>query len=51
VFDHQRERELLALMVERGPLVDGMTGQPTATVDGLSFEQYAKVLTSLNTIR
>ena len=39
--------ELLQLMVERGPLVDGVTGQPTATVDGLPFERYAELLRRL----
>jgi hypothetical protein len=50
LFDPGRERELLQLMVERGPLVDGKTGQPAATVDGLPFERYAEVLTRLDKI-
>src|ERR1700724_3269416 len=37
LFDGDRERELLQLMVERGPLVDGVTGQRAATIDGLAF--------------
>jgi hypothetical protein len=45
--DVQRERELLRVMVEQGPLVDGVTGQPTLTVDGLSFDQYAEPLRRL----
>jgi hypothetical protein len=44
LFDPRREEELLQLMVEKGPLVDGMSGQPTATVDGLPFDRYARVL-------
>ncbi len=44
LFDVQRERELLRVMVEAGPLVDGVTGKPTVSVDGLSFEQYAEPL-------
>lgn len=44
LFDVERERALLELVVERGPLVDGVTGQRTATVDGLSFDEYAKAL-------
>jgi hypothetical protein len=44
LFDPQRERELLEIMVERGPLVDGVSGQRTATVDGLPFDRYAQVL-------
>ncbi|HKB02687.1 MAG TPA: glutamate cyclase domain-containing protein, partial [Gemmataceae bacterium] len=34
----------LKSMVHNGPLVDGVTGQPTATVDGLAFQEYAKPL-------
>jgi hypothetical protein len=44
LFDTERERELLELMVQRGPLVDGVSGQQTATVDGLAFERYIKPL-------
>jgi hypothetical protein len=51
LFDVERERELLQVMVERGPLVDGLTGQPTATVDGLPFEHYAEPLRRLGGLR
>ena len=44
LFDPEQERELLRVMVERGPLVDGVTGKPTVSVDGLSFEEYVKPL-------
>ena len=44
LFDVEREREYLRIMVEQGPLVDGVTAQPTVTVDGLSFEEYVKPL-------
>ena len=44
LFDVERERELLRIMVEKGPLVDGVTGKPTATVDGLSFDEYVRPL-------
>jgi D-glutamate cyclase len=47
LFDVQRERALLQIMVERGPLVDGLTGQQTLSVDGLPFEQYAEPLRRL----
>jgi hypothetical protein len=47
LFNVERERELLRVMVERGPLVDGVSGQPTVTVDGLSFERYAALLPRL----
>ncbi len=44
LFDVERERELLRIMVEQGPLVDGVTAQPTVTVDGLAFDDYAEPL-------
>ena len=44
LFDPDRERAILERMVAAGPLVDGVTGQPSATVDGLTWEQYADVL-------
>ena len=47
LFDPERERQLLETMVHAGPLVDGVTGQPTATVDGLTWEQYAEVLVKI----
>lgn len=50
LFDSERERELLQVMVERGPLVDGVTGQPTVSVDGLEFERYVEPLRRLGTL-
>jgi D-glutamate cyclase len=47
LYDAARERELLRVMVEAGPLVDGVTGERTVTVDGLTFERYAQVLRRL----
>ena len=47
LFDTAREEQLLALMVEEGPLVDGVLGKPSVTVDGLTWEQYAGVLTKI----
>jgi hypothetical protein len=44
LFDADRERRLVQVMVEQGPLVDGVTGRPTVTVDGLTWEQYAAPL-------
>jgi hypothetical protein len=44
LYDVTREHELLRVMVDSGPLVDGVAGERTATVDGLSFEGYALVL-------
>jgi hypothetical protein len=48
LFDINRERDLLQVMVEEGPLVDGMTRRPAATVDGLSFEEYIEPLRRIN---
>ena len=42
LFDVERERELLRIMVEAGPLVDGVLGRPAVSVDGLPFERYAE---------
>lgn len=44
LFDTEREREILEAMVEAGPLVDGVTGEATATVDGVPFDRYAEPL-------
>jgi hypothetical protein len=46
LFDPKREKRILEAMVEAGPLVDGVTGKQTATIDGLTWEEYAKVLTA-----
>ncbi len=43
-FDLDHERALLQHMVDKGPLVDGVTAERTASVDGLSFEEYARPL-------
>lgn len=40
LFDPDRERAILEAMVRDGPLVDGVTGKQTATVDGLTWEEY-----------
>ncbi|HLW65163.1 MAG TPA: DUF4392 domain-containing protein [Gemmataceae bacterium] len=50
LFDPDREREILQVMVGRGPLVDGVTGQQTATVDGLTWEQYIQPLVEIGKI-
>jgi hypothetical protein len=47
LFDIERERELLRQMVERGPLVDGVLGRQTVSVDGLEFERCAEPLRRL----
>jgi hypothetical protein len=50
LFDPDRERDILEVMVREGPLVDGVTGEQTATVDGLTWEQYAKPLIRIREI-
>jgi len=50
LFDSERERELLRIMVEQGPLVDGVSGQRSVTVDGLTFDRYAEPLRQLGAI-
>src|SRR5262249_44582873 len=50
LFDLAREEELLRLMVEAGPLVDGVVGCPAVSVDGLEFECYAEPLRRLSTM-
>jgi hypothetical protein len=50
LFDPDREREILEVMVREGPLVDGVTGKQTATVDGLSWEEYARPLVRIREI-
>jgi hypothetical protein len=47
LFESESERQLLQVMVEEGPLVDGVSGRRAASVDGLTFEQYAEPLQRL----
>jgi hypothetical protein len=51
LFDLDRERDLLQLMIDRGPLVDGMSGEQTLTVDGFAFDRCAEPLRRLAEIR
>jgi hypothetical protein len=51
LFDVEKERELLRIMVEAGPLVDGVLGRPNVSVDGVPFERYAEPLRRLTQIR
>jgi hypothetical protein len=51
LFDVETEREVLRIMVEAGPLVDGVLGRPSVSVDGLPFERYAEPLRRLAQIR
>ena len=50
LFDPDREREILEVMVREGPLVDGKTGKQEATVDGLSWDEYVKPLIRIREI-
>jgi hypothetical protein len=50
IFEPEEERRILEAMVEDGPLVDGVTGRQTATVDGLSWEEYSKPLRMIQAI-
>jgi hypothetical protein len=43
-FDAEKERGILAEMVERGPLVDGVKAKPAVSVDGLEFDAYIEPL-------
>jgi hypothetical protein len=44
LFSLETEKRLLDIMVAEGPLVDGVTKQQSASVDGLPFERYAAPL-------
>jgi hypothetical protein len=48
VFDPTVERRILEAMVEAGPLVDGVLGRRSVTVDGVSWDRYAGVLPRLH---
>ncbi len=50
LFDPDRELAILEAMVREGPLVDGVTGQQTATVDGLTWEEYSRPLLDIRCI-
>jgi hypothetical protein len=44
LFSPDKEFEILECMVDAGPLVDGVSGLATPSVDGLDFDRYAEVL-------
>jgi hypothetical protein len=50
LFDVDRERVLLRIMVERGPLVDGVSGEQDVSVDGLPFERYVEPLRQIGSL-
>jgi hypothetical protein len=49
-FDPDEERRILEVMVREGPLVDGVTGKQTATVDGVTWDEYVKPLIRIREI-
>jgi len=51
LFDLERERSILRMMVEGGPLVDGISGRPELSVDGFPFERYVEPLVRLAFVR
>jgi hypothetical protein len=50
LFDPVSEWHALNLLVEAGPLVDGVTGKQTASVDGLSWSDYIAPLVRIREI-
>ena len=50
LFDVERETRVPGVMVEGGPLVDGVLGRPAVSVDGLTFEEYSAVLCKLGAL-
>jgi hypothetical protein len=49
-FDPEEERRLLQLMVEKGPLVDGVTAYQTLSVDGVPFDRYVQPLQRMSSL-
>ncbi|VTR99212.1 glutamate cyclase domain-containing protein [Tuwongella immobilis] len=50
-YNPQVEHDLLAVMVEAGPLVDGVIGKPQVTVDGLDWPTYVRPLQQLEALQ
>jgi hypothetical protein len=50
LFDPSREKNLLQQMIQFGPLVDGVTGEATLSVDGLDFDSYVAPLWRLGSM-
>jgi D-glutamate cyclase len=46
LLSESTERAILQAMIERGPLVDGVSGQQTMSVDGVPFNRYIAPLRS-----
>jgi hypothetical protein len=50
LFDATWERHLLNAMIDAGPLIDGVSLERAATVDGLAFDAYVRPLTHIGQI-
>lgn len=50
LFNTDRERDILEVMVQTGPLVDGVISTATVSVDGLPWEDYTRPLARLQEI-
>ncbi|MBX7102815.1 MAG: DUF4392 domain-containing protein [Gemmataceae bacterium] len=50
LFDADEEKRLLEVMIAAGPLVDGVTLESAATVDGLPFHDYVAILKQIEAI-
>jgi D-glutamate cyclase len=50
LFDFEIEKKILEIMVETGPLVDGVIGTAQPTVDGLNWEDYTRPLRMIRDI-
>lgn len=50
LYDPNLELEILQILVREGPLVDGVTGRMTATVDGLNWDQYIQPILQIRDI-
>jgi hypothetical protein len=50
MFDRDHEYRIMESLVHAGPLVDGMTGTKSVTVDGIGFERYIEPLRKIGTI-
>jgi hypothetical protein len=46
-LDSAREQKLLALMVDKGPLVDGVTSRKLPTIDGLAWYHHARLIQAM----
>ena len=50
LFDAEAVRTMIEILAKMGPLVDGVTGRPEATVDGLPWDVYAAPLVRIREI-